>query len=598
MFCLIVKFTLIVLIIERTEGERQPLIKTDSCIYKGSSEQINGVTLYSWKGIRYGQPPIGNLRFKPPQPFICSKDQVIEATNAANICPQVVPESLMINVNQLRNGINMSEDCLQLNVWVPLLSDEQLIKSLPFRTLVILPGGNYEANLLIDQNFNDGSVLAARGGIIVITLQYRLGVLGFTYTDNPEAPGNQGLMDQSLALQWVKSNIAFFGGDPSLVTIYGQGSGSTSSVIVNILNSDNQPGNPFNRFILSSGFPVHGSCDDKATAFQRFIWFTEEVGCRPPSSYSIETSFILTCLRSLPLESILKGQLSLGQHFSAASPGLFQVPTKPTAGTDNFNRCTFDPKDYASSSFSYRGLNIIMLNMQDEGSTYLLPEQSVKGLAPSPTGDDILNYFKFIDNQTSLYMGLQVESLENILPLYFAEVLDGYEMGLKEALVQFIGDRLVYCPSLLSGLALASSGNYVHQGLITYTSSENLRDYIPANYGDIFDSTYGTRTGLDYWLIMGKPFVDPMSSDQDKWMSNELIRLVSDFVKTEEIPWPSLLPLSTGRVVPFEYDLDIKKSYRPLRKSDRYFDCKSWKPFIWPANSSPIKSPSSGYGYS
>ncbi|XP_015795473.1 cholinesterase [Tetranychus urticae] len=579
------KCLLICLTITTIKCEQQnPLIKTESCVYKGSVGQSNGVTLLSWKGIRYGQPPIGDLRFKPPQPTICTNNKIIDATVSTNLCPQLLLQPLMSG-NVIRNGINMSEDCLQLSIWVPLLSDEKATKTLPYRTLIVLPGGNFETNLLVDKDFDDGSVLAARGGIIVVTVQHRLGVLGFTYTDNPETPGNLGLLDQSLALQWIKSNIVFFGGDPSLLTIYGQGSGSLSSVIVNILNPQPSSPNNLNRFILSSGFPVPGACEDKATAFQRFVWLSEQVGCQP-TSYSIETGTMLSCLRSLPFETLLKGQATLNSRLSTVSSGLFQVTTKPTAGTSNFPKCIYDLND---AQVSKRGLNILMLNMEDEGSTYLSPSRSIEGLAPSPKGDDILSYVRFIENQTLLFMGQPIELLETIVPLYYSELLDGYEVGLKESLVQLVGDRLVYCPSHLSGLSFASSGSTVHQGLITYTPTVNYFKGDVNKYGNIFDSTFGARTGLDYWLIMGKPYLDPSSSDQDKWMSNELIRLVSDFVKTEEIPWPPLLPLSNEQVVPFEYDLDIKNPYKPLRKSDRYFDCKSWKPFIWPGNVSPTK---------
>jgi len=168
----------------------------------------NGVTVF--KGIPYAAPPVGALRWKAPEPathWTSPRD----ATAFGPICPQQVTGGARANLPQ-------SEDCLTLNVWSP-----DIHAKLP--VMVWIHGGGFDAGASSLPRY-DGAGLAQHG-VVIVSLNYRLGRLGFLAL--PGAPSaNFGLLDQIAALNWVRHNIAVFGGDPGNVTIFGESAGGVS----------------------------------------------------------------------------------------------------------------------------------------------------------------------------------------------------------------------------------------------------------------------------------------------------------------------------------------------------------------------------------
>ena len=167
--------------------------------------------LYAYRGIPYAQPPVGALRWAAPQP-LPAWTSPRSATAFGAICPQD------------GTATGDSEDCLFLNVWTPQAA-VQRGKRLP--VMVFLHGGAfvYGAGSLPAY---DGSYLAASGNVVVVTLNYRLGALGFLSVPELGLTGNYGILDQRLALRWVARNIGAFGGDPDKVTLFGQSAGAMS----------------------------------------------------------------------------------------------------------------------------------------------------------------------------------------------------------------------------------------------------------------------------------------------------------------------------------------------------------------------------------
>jgi para-nitrobenzyl esterase len=174
-----------------------------------------------FKGLPYALPPEGSRRWQPPAPMPAWRG-IYEATRFGPACyqPAIDPSSIYA-----WKGMPMSEDCLSLNIWVPA-------KASGAPVLVWIHGGALLTGSGADPLY-DGSALA-RSGLVVVSINYRLGVLG--YLAHPglsaESPqrisGNYGLLDQIAALQWVKNNIAAFGGDPANVTIAGESAGALS----------------------------------------------------------------------------------------------------------------------------------------------------------------------------------------------------------------------------------------------------------------------------------------------------------------------------------------------------------------------------------
>ncbi|MEE4022014.1 carboxylesterase/lipase family protein [Gordonia sp. PKS22-38] len=175
-----------------------------------------------WRGIRYASPPVGELRWRrarPPE----RHDDVVDATTFGPVCPQERNPAI-----GLGKDASMSEDCLFLNVWRPDADR-------PLPVMVWLHGGAYVFGSG-SQPLYEASTLARRGDVVVVTLNYRLGALGFvdlTSLDETRPEGdprrfesNVALSDVLLALQWVRQNIAAFGGDPDAVTVFGESAGA------------------------------------------------------------------------------------------------------------------------------------------------------------------------------------------------------------------------------------------------------------------------------------------------------------------------------------------------------------------------------------
>ena len=180
----------------------------------------------SFKGIPYAAPPVGDLRWKAPQPA-SDWEGVLKAYKYGPIPMQTIRgmnrDSIYTREWNLDPTEEMSEDSLTLNVWTPAKSADE---KLP--VLLWYYGGGYREGSTTEKEF-DGERLARRG-IIVVTANYRVNAFGFLAhpeltKENPDAPSNFGFYDQRLAIIWVKENIAAFGGDPENITLGGQSAG-------------------------------------------------------------------------------------------------------------------------------------------------------------------------------------------------------------------------------------------------------------------------------------------------------------------------------------------------------------------------------------
>src|SRR5579859_500407 len=192
-------------------------VKTSSGLVIGAADD----DVVAFKGIPYAAAPVGPLRWRPPQPAP-AWSQPLTANKVGPICMQ--------KYDAKDNGVGplpMSEDCLTLNVWRPF---RETGAALP--VMVWIHGGGF-VNGSGTAALYDGSALA-RQGVVVVTLNYRLGRFGFFAQpaldrEHPGEPvGNFGLLDQIAALKWVRDNIAGFGGNPGEVTIFGESAGGIS----------------------------------------------------------------------------------------------------------------------------------------------------------------------------------------------------------------------------------------------------------------------------------------------------------------------------------------------------------------------------------
>jgi para-nitrobenzyl esterase len=254
----------------------------------------DGVTAYL--GVPFAAPPIGELRWREPQP-VARWEGTRRATSFAPACMQ--------------KGVSMpgekppvtSEDCLYLNVWTP---DQAVDERLP--VLVWIHGGGY-VNGSASMPLYWGDRLAERG-VVVVTIAYRLGPLGFlahpdlTAESARRSSGNYGLLDQVAALEWIRRNIAAFGGDPLRVTIAGQSSGAMS---VSMLMASPRARGLFHRAIGQSG----GLFEPLQIAPSYLLKNAEHDGTAYVSSLSAES---IAALRKVPAADLLGGKAASVSH--------------------------------------------------------------------------------------------------------------------------------------------------------------------------------------------------------------------------------------------------------------------------------------------
>jgi carboxylesterase type B len=205
-----------------------PRARVEAGILEGAVDSATGVNVF--RGIPYAAPPVGDLRRRPPQPA-ARWTGVRQATALGKNCVQA---RVYDDIDAFAVGV--SEDCLYLNVWTAAKAGDKR------PVMVWIHGGGFQAGFGGEDRHDGGRL--ARKGVVVVTLNYRLGTFGFFGT------GNYGILDQIAALEWVKRNIAAFGGDPKRVTIFGESAGGTS---VGILIASPLAKGLFERAILESG---------------------------------------------------------------------------------------------------------------------------------------------------------------------------------------------------------------------------------------------------------------------------------------------------------------------------------------------------------
>jgi para-nitrobenzyl esterase len=284
-------------------------VKTANGIVESTTPPSQGVR--SFKGIPFAQPPIGELRWREPQPV----KNWTGVRNADKFGPSCM-QRLSPGADYWLRGDGMSEDCLYLNVWTPAKSGRE---KLP--VLVYIFGGGFQNGDGSEPRY-DGERMA-RKGIVAVSLNYRTNIFGFfvhpelTKESPHHASGNYGLLDQVAALQWVQKNIAAFGGDPKRVTIAGESAGSIS---VSALMASPLSKNLIAGAICESGAAIASLPPQPlATAEQNGVKFASAVGADS-----------LAALRRMSAQELQDAAPKVqGVRFSTAMDGYFLAKTLP-----------------------------------------------------------------------------------------------------------------------------------------------------------------------------------------------------------------------------------------------------------------------------
>ncbi|XP_046988682.1 esterase FE4-like [Schistocerca americana] len=237
-------------------GQEYVTVETQEGTLRGlMTETYTNVAMYKFEGIPYAEPPIGDLRFQPPVPK-AAWSGVRDALQVGSKCPQYRD-----------NEVSGDEDCLYLNVYGP---GDALQNATLKPVMVRIHGGCFTGGYghgTIPNYFVDNDV-------VIVSINYRLGLLGFLSTGDEVVPGNMGLKDQTEALRWVQRNIAAFGGDPDRVTIFGQSAGG-ASIHYHILS-------PMSKGLYKNAIAMSGSALNpwafSRNATDRAIRFAQHLG--------------------------------------------------------------------------------------------------------------------------------------------------------------------------------------------------------------------------------------------------------------------------------------------------------------------------------
>lgn len=268
-------------------GVEKP-IRLDSGLVSGVATQDGVVRVF--RGIPYAAPPVGKLRWRPPQ-SVAHWDGVRKADQFGAICMQPA----FRGANPTAAPPKMSEDCLFLNVWTAAASPSERRPVMVW----IHPGG-YQTGSGSTPGY-DGEALAKKG-VVLVTINYRLGVFGFfshpelTKESENHASGNYGLMDQVAALEWVQKNIAGFGGDPHRVMVFGDSAGSAS--ISNLMGSPRAKG------LFQRAGGESGAWMGLSLAPTRTLAEAEQAGVKMGDELHAQN---LADLRAMSAEDLLKG---------------------------------------------------------------------------------------------------------------------------------------------------------------------------------------------------------------------------------------------------------------------------------------------------
>ncbi|HEY4071681.1 MAG TPA: carboxylesterase family protein [Herbaspirillum sp.] len=310
----------------------------------------SGVT--EFLGIPYAAPPLGTLRWQPPQPHASWTD-VLQTTSFGGTCTQ--------NQSGQFAKPSANEDCLYLNIYTPnnYAADTKL-KQKPRPVMVWFYGGGLVAG---ESNDYDGSKLARQGNVIVVTVNFRVGTLGFFAHPAIEAEGhdvgNYGLMDLQFALKWVQMNAGLFGGDRNNVTIFGQSGGATA-VMANLVSPT--AAGLFQRIINESGTHIIATPMPEAEAAGKK--FADKAGCT--------TGDVAACLRKLTPEQIIK----LGP-----APASYYIQDGKTITKPPY-------ESFKDGSFNHA---TIMTGLVADEQSFFLPE--LQGGSRTPINEDDVHAF-------------------------------------------------------------------------------------------------------------------------------------------------------------------------------------------------------------
>lgn len=487
------------------EGNGSLVVLTTAGPVQGIEITAHGRTLHAFYGIPYADPPIGELRFLHPVRRTPSKTVTL-ATELRPACPQ---ESYWFNTEYV-NASNFDEDCLHLNLWTPTVSANDTLRPV----VVYLHGGGFQ-NGGNNLRVYDGSHFSALGDVVVVVPNYRVNVFGFLYVGTPDAPGNQGLWDQRLALIWVRDNARAFGGDPERVTLMGQSAGSIS-VGYHVLSPLTR--HLFRRAIMQSGTPFYKVEENQITGPEK----ARRIAARlcGPHLLRRPMAHVVECLRNQTTQKLL-GAVKMVLGLKASS-------FIPVSGDDLL------PKDPLATmaNGSAPPVDLLIGVNENEGTYFLYKLYQTMGI----TDPFVMSNRQHVTIVKLLVNYALWEAPEDLIEGILANVKEGTSApDIVQHLAEAIGDVAMRCPTLyFSEFVLRQRGSHLYHYVYGYRPQK-------ANF---WPPWMGVTHFDEFPFVWGYVFDRPeVATERDTQFSLLLIGLWSSFVhnrtvETGKTIWP------------------------------------------------------------
>lgn len=544
-----------------------PHVRVDSGLIAGTRVPVGDKEVEAFLGIPYAVPPVGELRFKKPQPTL-PWNGTYNATSKPSPCWQL---DLYFMDNGLLNYSSASEDCLYLNIWRPVsscLQTNSCDKMLP--VVVFIHGGAFQwgdSSLFL----YDPANFVAMSDVVFVTFNYRLSIFGFLSLETPALPGNMGLWDQNLALKWVHKNIANFGGDPNEVTLSGQSAGAIS-VGLHAISPHSQ--GLFKRAIMQSGTQLSTIFGAAYRGTAKNTGIAAALGCYDNRmTMKEQLNQVANCLTKLEPKFIfetLKSQDMVEQLFMPVDGDEF-LPDN-LLSDKNWNKLPF--KEVLIGSFMNEGTLFI------NHLHYRAP-----GLLKLFTGDYRI--------ATTVALGqvfdVSLEHRRRIVRAYFGD--DGRHAIQEVAIIlsKMFGDAIFYCPTQIFADATAKLGISTYRYLFDYRPSYSFwPEWTGATHGDEILFTLGSLPFLKdqsrHTEVLGEAgrayFSQLNFTTEEETFMKQLVGTWNSFVQTGKptIPVAGInWPLYTAENPQMLYLRPNKYKTGLDEKRDL---CQLWKPVL------------------
>lgn len=477
---------------DRETGEAE-IVQVTTGPIQGFRQVILNSTIHSFLGIPFAEPPVGALRFRKPFP--------IKPWTEVKECFELPPRCI-------QDGVVSQEDCLYLNVWTPSLDANQSLD-----VMVYFHGGIFLYERPLIQR--DLRYMAALGNVVLVKMNYRLGAFGFLNANDHEVPGNMGIHDQILALNWVRQNIHTFGGNPDKITAFGSSAGAMS---IGLLITSPVAGNLFRRAILQSGSPCVSIISRDNNSLDLADELASQTGCAMGNmSVLNHPKQIVACLRRVTVDIILHVQGQLFRKLLAFLP-VFGDDLLPVNVLVALQKGMFS-----------RNVNVMIGVTPDEGSTILSTASPRFFQRESHRVVSKSELFSTC-NRTFLH-SFSKSALRKIYWKYLGLLGHTNYLTLRSAISNCIADYFMICPAHIFAEGLQKRGVEVYFYQFDYRTKNSVQ---PPWMGVIHTA--------ELYYLFGEPFSTSWYTDKERQFSRDMVRIWTTFAKTGKPPpefnWP------------------------------------------------------------